>query len=474
MRRRGWILIALAGMGLLGSLPSAAQKRPRRPNVLVVFADQWRAQAFGYAGDPNVRTPTFDRFASESVNFTRAASSVPVCCPTRASFLTGRRALAHGVFMNDVPLDPEATTIGKEFARAGYDTGFIGKWHVDGHGRSAFIPRERRQGFEYWRALECTHNYNRSLFYGDTPEVRTWDGYDTFAQTDDAIRYIRARGKGEKPFLLTLSWGPPHEPYQTAPARYRRMYSPDRIQLRPNVPQSVEKQAREDLAGYYAHCTALDDSFSKLWQALKDQGLEEDTIVLFTSDHGDMLWSHGFQKKQQPYEESARVPMLLHYPRKYGRTGARAEAAIATEDLMPTLLRLAGLQVPKSVQGRDFSRVVTGGDDPAEGVQLVSCPSPFGQWQRARGGREYRAILTGRYTYARDLNGPWLLYDNLKDPYQQRNLVGNPNAAGRVARLDRRLSALLKRNGDEFLPGPEYLRKWGYEVDATGTVPFAP
>lgn len=474
MRRGGWILLGVLGALGLAGLPSAAQKRTRRPNVLVIFADQWRAQAFGYAGDQNVKTPNLDRFARESLNFTRAVSSVPVCCPTRASFLTGQRALTHGVFMNDVPLSPDAVTIGKEFGRAGYDTGFIGKWHVDGHGRSAFIPRERRHGFDYWRALECTHNYNKSLFYGDTPQVQTWEGYDTFAQTDDAVRYVQARGGSEKPFFLVLSWGPPHEPYQTAPERYRQMYSPGSLKLRENVPASAEKQAREDLAGYYAHCTALDDSFGKLWQAVKAAGIEENTVLLFTSDHGDMLRSHGFQKKQQPYEESARVPLLVHYPRQYGRRGERTDAAIVTEDLMPTLLRLAGLPVPKTVQGRDFSGCLTCQGDPADGVQLISCQAPFGQWPRSRGGREYRAIRTDRYTYARDLNGPWLLYDNREDPYQQQNLVADPKAGRQVSKLDARLTALLKKNGDEFRPAPDYIRQWGYTVDATGTVPYTP
>src|SRR5579871_4304912 len=133
-----------------------------KPNILVVIADQWRAQAFGYAGDPNVKTPNFDRLASESVNFANCTSAVPVCSPFRASLLTGQRPLTHGIFINDTPLNPHATTIGKVLKAAGYDTGFVGKWHVDGHGRSAFIPRERRQGFDYWKVLECTHGYNHS------------------------------------------------------------------------------------------------------------------------------------------------------------------------------------------------------------------------------------------------------------------------------------------------------------------------
>jgi arylsulfatase A-like enzyme len=134
---------------------------PRPPNVLFVLADQWRFEAFGYAGNRDVKTPNVDRLQREGICFVNAVSGMPVCSPMRASFLTGQRPLTHGVFLNDVALSPGAMTIAKVLGEAGYDTGYIGKWHVNGDGRSAFIPRERRQGFDYWKVLECTHDYSR-------------------------------------------------------------------------------------------------------------------------------------------------------------------------------------------------------------------------------------------------------------------------------------------------------------------------
>ena len=131
-----------------------------KPNVVFVFGDQWRQQATGYAGDPNVSTPHLDTLARESIDFTHAVSGCPVCSPYRASLLTGQRPLTHGVFVNDVYLQPRATSIAEAFSSAGYDTAYIGKWHVDGHGRSNYIPPERRLGFAYWKVLECTHAYN--------------------------------------------------------------------------------------------------------------------------------------------------------------------------------------------------------------------------------------------------------------------------------------------------------------------------
>jgi arylsulfatase A-like enzyme len=463
-RQRGVILFLLLICGL--SIRGAD-----RPNVLVVIADQWRAQAFGFAGDPNVRTTNFDRFAKESVRLVNAVSGLPVCSPMRASFLTGQRPLTHGVFINDVPLSTNAVTLAKVFGGAGYTTGMIGKWHVDGHGRTSFIPPERRLGFEYWKVQECTHAYNNSGFYANTPAPQKWEGYDAIAQTRDAEEYLKSRAKDGKRFALVLSWGPPHDPYLTAPAKYRALYDPATLKLRPNVPPTEEETARKNLAGYYAHCTALDDCMGDLLRTLAEAGLARNTIVMFTADHGDMLGSHGLAKKQKPYDESVRVPMLIRWPEQL--KPVEVDAPMNSEDIMPTLLGLAGVAIPKSVEGLNYSGYLRGGKNPGDGTTVIHCPSPFGEWERRRGGREYRGVRTSRYTYVRDLNGPWLLFDNLNDPYQMTNLVNVVGRAELQAAMEALLKRKLKERRDEFLPGAEYIRKWGYKVDANGTMPYA-
>ena len=459
---------------LLIAVWARAADDARKPNIIVVMADQWRAQAFGYTGDPNVQTPTFDRFAKENVRFSQAVAGMPVCSPTRASFLTGQRPLTHGIFMNDVPLNPEAVTLPKVLAAAGYETGAIGKWHVDGHGRSSFIPRERRQGFTYWKVGECTHNYNKSLYHADLPERLFWEGYDAAAQTADAQQYVKDHAKTGKPFFLYLAWGPPHNPYETAPEKYRAMYSPEKIVLRGNVPPEAEAAARKDLAGYYAHCTALDDCFAGLLQTLKDTGAADHTIIVFTSDHGDMLGSQGQARKQRPFDESVRVPMIVHVPVALGVKPAEFDAPISSEDLMPTLLGLSKIAIPPSVEGLDFSGQIRGGASPSDGAAIISCAAPFGEWKRGNGGKEYRALKTARYTYARDLNGPWLLFDNQTDPWQKNNLAGQAEHAELQAKLDAWLQRKLTERHDDFRPGDEYIKKWGYQTDASGTVPYSP
>src|SRR5690554_4633373 len=163
----------------------------KRPNIVFILADQWRASALGYAGDPNVATPNLDRLAKESLNFRNAVSVCPVCTPYRASLLTGRYPTSTGMFLNDANLPESELCIAEVLQNSGYKTGYIGKWHLDGHGRKGYIPPERRKGFEYWKVAECDHNYNHSHYYsGHSKEMRYWDGYDVFAQTKDASQFI--------------------------------------------------------------------------------------------------------------------------------------------------------------------------------------------------------------------------------------------------------------------------------------------
>lgn len=446
----------------------------KKPNVIYVFADQHRADAVGYRGNPDVLSPNMDRLAACSIDFTMATAGYPVCCPSRASLLTGQYAGTHGVFMNDVSLGNEAVSIAEAFKQGGYDTAYVGKWHLHGRGRSEPIPPERRKGFDYWRVLECTHTYNESYYYADDGlEKLKWEGYDAEAQTECVMDYIRNRDS-DNPFLMVLSWGPPHSPYLTAPQHYQDLYDGSKLTLRPNVPAELEEEARRNIAGYYAHVTALDHYLGTLRDLLTELDMDKDTLFIYTSDHGDMLCSQGLRAKQKPWDESIRVPFLLHYPALFGKQARRMDIPFSTPDIMPTLLGLCGLEIPVTVEGRDFSPILRGEAEtvPDSDAVVLECYQPFGEWHRATGGREYRGIRTNRYTYVRDLNGPWLMYDNDEDPYQLNNLVDQASHSNIQENLDARLWELLRKRNDAFLPGEVYLKRHGYEVDETGTVPF--
>ncbi len=441
---------------------------PQRPNVVFVFPDQMRAQATGYAGDPNAHTPALDRLAAESVNVVTALSGHPVCSPYRASLLTGQYPLTHGVYINDVPLEAPGPYLAEVFAAHGYDTAYIGKWHLYGspdgaYGRRrAYIPPEARKGFEYWKAFECNHDYLRSPYFeDDDPESKLWEGYDVLAQARDACTYIREHAGASRPFLLMLSWGPPHDPYDLVPEEYLSQYRGRELVLRPNVPAACRDQAMENLRGYYAHITALDDGVALLLETLDDVGIAEDTIFVFTSDHGDMHYSQGVRAKHCPWDESIRVPFLLRYPRRVGRQGRVVDVPLNAPDIMPTLLSLCGLPIPDSVQGRDFSSYLLGQCSPDLALSaFLSSPVSFGML-RAQGLPSYRGVRTSRYTYVRSMQGPWLLYDNVADPYQMHNLCDDPAYATVRDALETELQAWLARLDDDFLPGQVYLERDG-------------
>lgn len=457
-----------AAAGALAGAPAVRGKAVPRPNFVYFLVDQWRAQATGYAGDTNARTPAIDRLAAQSVNFVNAVSGLPVCSPYRGSLMTGQFPLTSGVFINDVVFAPKTQTLGQAFQTAGYRTGYIGKWHLFGspggnnERRTDYIPSDKRFGFDYWKVCECTHNYNRSPYYEGNDETRRfWPGYDALAQSEDACAFIARHAKASDPFFLALSLGPPHSPYGTAPERYRALYEKRAIELRRNVPADRRAQAEADLRGYYAHIAALDDCLAKVVAALEKSGAAEDTVLVFTSDHGDMLYSHGLVAKHHPWSESSGVPFLLRYPRKLGGAGRKIRQPLNTPDIMPTLLGLAGILVPDGVQGTDLSPVILGRRAPdPDAPALLNLPAGFTQSRRC-GFAEYRGLRTDRYTYVRSINGPWLLYDNETDPYQMRNLCGRPEHKAVQKKLDAELDRRLRAVNDDFLPGKTYLERAG-------------
>ena len=447
--------------------------RPK-PNLLFVFADQLRACSLGYNGQEAVRTPNIDAFAAGGTICANAVSMLPVCGPYRGSLLTGRTPTSTGQVINDIMLKTTEVSIAHAFKAGGFDTAYIGKWHLDGPDRSAPVPPgPRRQGFEYWMGANFEHNYNRSYFTDNDGNLKIWQGWDAEAQTSHAIDYLKSR-TSDNPFCLFLSWGPPHHPYRLAPQPYLDMYDADAIEGRPNCPD-VPKQ---DLWGYYAQTTFLDDQFQRMLDTLAEMGIAEDTIVVFTSDHGDMHGSQGVYKKQWPWNESIKVPFVIRYPGVVPE-GATVEAPLNVIDVMPTLLGLAGLPVPDTVEGIDLSPYLTGAkENPPESVLIMNpCPFSIGdprgedQYPDYKGMRlEYRGVITARYTYVRTIDQPWLLYDNLDDPYQMTNLIDDPKHSDTRDHLDGLMRAHMNRIGDEMSPRDAYYERFGIEFDHRGKV----
>jgi arylsulfatase A-like enzyme len=440
--------------------------------------------AMGCAGDPNVQTPALDRLAEQGVRCRHAYANDPVCGPSRASLLSGRYPTDHGVVFNGMGLPTDLETIGTVFRDAGYQTGYIGKWHLAGpdRGDGWIPPGAHRQGFEDEFCINrSTHDYFDGIHYGDDPEPVTLEGYTPAAQTDRAIDFVDAHR--DEPFCLMLSWGPPHAPRSDVPQEYRDRYDPDALELRPNVepiagapPPGVEgNPIRETIADSYAQTTAIDDQLDRLLRSLEATGQREDTIVVYTADHGDMLWSNGLWGKAYPFEESVNVPFLIRWPGQVPQ-GVVSDGLLGIVDVAPTLASLSGIEPPPGMQGQDRSEVLLSPEtDADDAIGPVGEPSLFltrtctaslhttdrPPW-RGIPKPEWRGIRTQRYTYARLYDGSdWLLYDNAADPYQRRNLVSDPEHADVRERCSATLDAWLDELDDPFDSGAEIARSMG-------------
>ena len=192
--------------------------KTKRPNIVLILADQMQAGAMGVAGNGMVQTPNLDRLASQGFLTTNAYSGQPVCTPYRAQFMTGRYGWNTGVTQNDVKLPNGEITIAKILKDKGYHTGYVGKWHLGGsrYNDGGYIKPEDRQGFDFWAALSCSHNYFNTKYYRDDPSnpVEIVNGFEPWNQTDEAMGFINRKAGDDQPFFLVVSYGPPHNPYQ--------------------------------------------------------------------------------------------------------------------------------------------------------------------------------------------------------------------------------------------------------------------
>lgn len=473
MERRKFLNVSGIGLAALLTGPllnSCKNKISQKPNVIFILTDQWRASSFGYAGDPNVKTPHIDQFAKQAVNFSNAVSVCPVCTPYRASLMTGKYPTSTGMFLNDLYLPEEELCMAEIFKSAGYNTAYLGKWHLDGHGRFNNVEPERRQGFDYWKALECSHDYNKMPYYeNEDPEMKYWEGYSPFAISKEAQNYLSKQKNSNKPFLLFVSIAAPHFPHQTAPQEYKDLYPESELQIAPNVPEKLHQKVRKELHGYYAHCTAVDKAVGDLITKVNDLGLMENTIIVFTSDHGEMMGAHGVRpkSKQVAWDESVHVPFLIRYPLMGDNKGTVVDVPITTPDILPSLLGLANINIPESIEGENLSELIKSPDSKVDRTALFMNVCPF---TRQKVNIEYRGIRTKQYSYVRTLNGPSMMYDHQNDPYQMNNLLGKYEYKEIEKLLDENLQTALKKIGDQdFKPRSFYLEKWNLKLNGNGT-----
>jgi arylsulfatase A-like enzyme len=433
----------------------------RAPNILWIVTTQWRAQATGYAGDPNARTPHLDALAADSVNYAQAVTPHPFGPFARAALLTGVLSPENGVRDYFDPLPVEVPTIADRLQECGYATAFFGKWHLFQRDQQAdlvgpahariVVPPERRGGFECWEGFESGFLLNDPWLHGTRlPEPTQFAGYQSDVICDraagwihdfgnpmtesgkdsrgrscgsqTAVRQSPASGIRNRNWFCVVSLEPPHPPY-TAPVPVGGgKWNPGALVLPPNVPRGgdVEMISRRELAGYYAHVEATDRAIGRLLAAAPG----EDTVVVFTSVHGDMHGAHGLFRKGWPYEESVRVPLLVRVPgaREMARRGVVDPALVSLVDLPDLALGWAKGGAP--VVEAEFQRISM--------PSVVQLPR---QCDRAwRGGR-----TLGRKLVLGADGVPWLFFDLDRDPGEEINLCNDPSRAAEVEAFRQRL-----------------------------------
>ena len=431
---RRQFLGAAAGAGIAAAHGCAGLEQgraARRPNVVYVFSDEHRWQSMSHTELPEVHTPNMARLAAQGTEFTHCISNYPVCSPHRAMLLTGRWPYEQGVIDNSIPLSSDQMTIGKAFQQAGYHTGYIGKWHLGGDRAEPF-------GFDHSLIWDRTNaHWDESIYHPAEGDPVQPKGYNATLMTDQALDYMRAHR--DEPFFLMLSLNPPHANFLDAPEPKLALYPEGSLPRRPNT-SGLELAPGEEqnvlnandwahYRGYHAHISAIDDELGRVMAALDELEIADDTILIYTSDHGSMFGSHGVGSKRQPYEESIRVPFLVRWPSTIP-SGKHVDALFGTIDLCPTLCTLAGIAIPKDFRGQDFAGHVLRGRGPTPESQFIMHIS---KENASRGSDHpapiFRGVRGRRYTYAVLAEGDGLFFDNDTDPFQLNNLYHDPALA---------------------------------------------
>ena len=458
-----------------------------QPNIILVVADDHAPAAIGAYGARYNRTPNLDSLATEGLRLENCFCTNAICTPARASIMTGKYSHATGIkTLNDVIDHDRETTLGMAFQAAGYQTAMVGKWHL-GHGGKS-DPR----GFDYWNVLPGQGAY----FDPETLEMgrpKANDGYVTDILTDSALEWLGSREK-ERPFFLCLAHKAPHDSFEPHPRHWHSYTATvpepptlrddykeraqaaamssakiETMHLRNHLPQiagahdaNTDRMAwnyQEFIRNYYRCVQAIDENLGRILHHLEAEGLVENTIVVYTADHGFFLGDHGWYDKRFMYEESIRIPCLIRYPAVIAPGTVREEMGLNV-DFAPTLLEMAGIPVPAAMQGRSFAPLARGQTVPDWRQAMYyrywmhlahfHIPAHYGvRTDRYKLIHYYGRSLGCTGAIDRDTSPEWELFDLHDDPQELHNRFGLAPYAEVQAGLLRTLTELQTALGDQ-------------------------
>ena len=487
-----------------GELDPVTNQKPERPNVIFIYSDQLRADALGCNGNRVVKTPNINRLAAEGVRFENAFVSYPLCTPFRASLLTGKYAHGTGIYSNHFPIPTDQVFLSSLLKRAGYRNGYIGKWHLYGGPKPGFVPPgPNRLDFDHFVGFNRGHEYMRSIFYRDNDQAYFTKRYEPDYQTDHFIEFLEGcvQERSRQPFFGYICMGPPHFPMDM-PDHWKYLYHPDEVELPRGVPNpdlqrkvqqesvreefggdvtlaefsktfhgkvpageaETEAAIRDFVAQYYGMVTNVDFNVGRILNWLDAKGLDQDTMVVFFSDHGDMLGQHGMYCgiKRRPYRGAMQVPVVVRYPNRFPAGHVPTSLIDFAIDTMPTVLEACGVDLPEGMHGESFLSLLDGADVPTRDyvfyelmLQSEGSEGDFHPVPR-------RGIRTQDWLYVREQAQRRLLIDLVTDPHEEDNLVDTPEHTATMDALDAQIERIMTTTDDAWrregeFPPPDWV-----------------
>lgn len=467
-------IAVLLSAGAFSANVSVAQK----PNVLIIHTDEHSFRTLGcyrnilsdreqkiWGNSREVETPNIDALANGGVMFSRCYATTPVSTPSRGSFITGQYPQNCGTTTNDIKLRTDVVSFAEQFSDNGYNTYYVGKWHLDGDPRPGWQPADN-YGFKNNKYMFNRGHYK--LLIEDEKGVRESDksiktiglnpeNFTTDFLCNKSMQYIKENGS--KPFCLMLSIPDPHGP-NIVRAPYNTMYSdvkfnyPISAQIDTTAPGwNVGKLKMENMVQYFGMVKCIDDNVGRIINFLKEQNILDNTIVVFTSDHGDMCGEHHLTNKGVPLDGSARVPYIVYYPKKAAK-GAVIKEAVSVVDFAPTILSLAEIKSKTIYEGRDVSDMIINGKTPENWKDVVFMrsitPKAFGDNGGTPSKELWVCATTKRFKLVlSEINGeePWLL-DMQNDPFEMKNEIRNPAFKDQIRFLSKELAAYGRKYND--------------------------
>lgn len=337
------------------------------PNIVLIYPDQMRYDATSRSGNKLVKTPAFDALAEAGAYFENAYTSFPLCCPFRASLMSGAYAHSIGMCTNHYPINLNwpGTFLPQAVKTRGYETAWIGKWHLNGGNKFDYVPREYRLGFDEFIGYSRGHHYINGIFYrNDDRTPRTSRRFEPEYQTGHLLEFMGRMVRNDRPFMAMICYGIPHSPVDMSVEPYLNMYSPENVELPPTVPSWKAVASARYRAKYYGLVSCVDDQLARIDAWLRENGIFDNTAVIFVSDHGDMCGEHGLEYKSSFHEASAHVPLAIRWPSVIAGGTRVSQIVDPAVDLFPTILEMCGAELPSFAQGTSLLRAACSGYEP--------------------------------------------------------------------------------------------------------------